>query len=79
MEANVKCILLQLLETMLEQQRVISDLARDEELLIEAIQKPSYPGYAVVASEAVHSTADSVLGLDDKLQRLRQQIHLADD
>jgi len=76
MESDTKRILLQVLETMLEQQRMLCDVAQGETLIIEAIQK-DYPSECVQAARcAAHEAYDSVLGVADRIQRLSQQIRL---
>ena len=74
METDTKRILLQVLETMLEQQRMICDLAQSETLVIEAIQK-DYPSECVIAARsAALESYDSVFGVADRIQRLSEQV-----
>jgi hypothetical protein len=59
---------------MLEQQQMISDVAKGETLIIEAIQK-DYPLECVAAARCTaHESFDSVLGVADTIQRLAEQI-----
>jgi len=74
METDTKRIVLQMLETMLEQQQMLSDVAQAEKLVIEAIRK-DYPSECVEAAWlAAHESFDSVFGVADRIQRLAEQV-----
>ncbi len=75
MELDTKCMLLQLLETMVEQQHIICELSRNDLLLIESIHGPVSPEVLAVAAETVRSTLHSVDTLTDRLRQLDAQAH----
>jgi hypothetical protein len=73
MELDTKCMLLQVLETIVEQQHIICELSRNDLMLIESIHGPVSPETLVVAAETVRSTLHSVDALTDKLRQLDAQ------
>jgi hypothetical protein len=66
-------IVLQLLETILEQQRMICDLARNDLLLIESRLSEPSSEQLVVAAGVVRSTLYSVDALADRIRLLDSQ------
>jgi hypothetical protein len=72
-ELDTQCMLLQVVETMLEQQRMISELGRNDLLLIESIRGPVSPEVLGVAAETVRATLHSVDALSDRLRQLDVQ------
>lgn len=68
MEANQ--IVLQIFEIVLEQQRMMSDLGRNDLLLIGCLQSSASPGAVAVAAATVRSTLYSVDALSDKIRIL---------
>jgi len=67
-------ILLQLSDTILEQQRNICDLARNDLLLIELAHNQASPEAIAAAASTVRSTLYSVDALSDRIRLLSQQL-----
>jgi hypothetical protein len=73
MQSDAHEIVLQLVETILEQQRMICELGRNDLLLIESCRNPvSQAGFSAAAA-TVRSTLYSVDALADRIRRLDEQ------
>jgi hypothetical protein len=71
MQSDTDEILLQLADSILEQQRIICELGRNDLLLIESIRAPGVSSEALAAAaQTVRSTLCSVDALGDKLHAL---------
>ena len=73
MQGDINGILLQLFETILEQQRMICELGRNDLLLIESIRMPVSPEGLSAAAATVRSTLYSVDALADRIHQLDAQ------
>ena len=67
-------IVLQVFETLLEQQRNICDLARNDLLLIELAHGSASPEAIAVAASTVRSTLYSVDALADRIRSFDAQV-----
>ena len=70
MDKETQCILLQIIESIVVQQRIICDLAHSDVLIIGAVRNPQSAKAFLAAVEAVSSVGDSVLASERKLQTL---------
>jgi len=73
LQSDTNQIVLQLFETVLEQQRNLCDLARNDLLLIELAHGAASPEALAAAASTVRSTLYSVDALSDKIRRLDEQ------
>lgn len=74
MQSDTDEMVLQLTATILEQQRMICELGRNDLLLIESIRAPGVSSEALAAAaQTVRSTLCSVDALSDKLRAVVSQ------
>jgi hypothetical protein len=74
MEPDNNQIILQLFATFLDQQSTLRDLARNDLLLIEAIQLDASPEALRDAASTVRATLYSVDEVGDRIRRLAEQV-----
>jgi len=74
MQSNAEEIVLQLPELLLEQQRILCELARNDLLLIESARGSASSESLLVAAATVRATLYSVDGLADRLRAIAARL-----
>jgi hypothetical protein len=74
MERETKRMFLLILETIWDQQQLISSVCERRRAVIEPVQQLDSRGLTVVARQAVTAASDSAAELTDRIERLADQV-----